>query len=396
MTPHTGEGAKKKLLVVTSTFPRWKDDPKPSFVWELSRRLTGVFDVYVLAPHFPGAQRKEAIDGITVYRFQYFIPKFETLTDMGGILSALARNKLLYFQLPFLIVSELAALLRYARIIRPDVIHAHWIIPQGFLAYLSFKIFHIPYIITSHGSDIFGIKGLNFIKKLSLKHSKGVTAVSRDIKRKIMQDIDASLGIDVIPMGVDTRRFRPRGKDEDLLRKFDIKGYLLLFVGRLSPEKGLRGLIEAMPDVAREFPDIKLLIVGDGDQKNALRALSRQKKLGAHVVFVNRLSNKELPAYYASADAFICPSFREGAPVTYIEALACGTPIIVGDLPVSREIVGKNRGILVKQNDPRDISAKIIRFLKNKKDSDNDLHRFVRDHYDWTVINQRFLNVLTR
>jgi len=383
--------SKKKLLILTSTFPRWKGDPKPSFVYDLSKRLTKQFDVFVLAPHFPGAEKKEILGNVTVYRFKYFITKYQKLTDMGGILDALINKKMNYMLIPFLIIAEFFSLIKWSMKLKPDVIHAHWIIPQGFIAYLNYKILKIPYIITAHGSDIFKLERLNIIKKFSLRNAKRITVVSSEIKRKILKEIDSQLKIDVIPMGVDTELFKPASKDQNIEKKYGIKGPLLLFVGRVAPEKGLENLIEAMPKILEYHPESKLLIIGDGNQRKALEELSQKKNLQNTIIFINSISNHELPKYYATADIFICPSLNEGAPVTYIESLACGTPIVVGDLPISREMVCNGRGVIVKQKDPNDIARKILISL-NKNICKDDLFRYIQLNYDWEVISDRFIS----
>ena len=84
---------KKKLLVMTSTFPRWKNDTNPPFVYELSKRLVDDFEVTILAPSFPGAKKDEVMDKMTVHRFRYFFSKFEKLAGSGGILPTLKKKK---------------------------------------------------------------------------------------------------------------------------------------------------------------------------------------------------------------------------------------------------------------------------------------------------------------
>ena len=85
----------KKLLVATSTFPRWKNDTDPPFVHELAKRLTGDLDVTVLAPSYPGALAREEMSGLQVYRFRYFFKKLELLAGSEGILPTL--KKILFF-----------------------------------------------------------------------------------------------------------------------------------------------------------------------------------------------------------------------------------------------------------------------------------------------------------
>src|SRR4051812_924330 len=99
---------KKKVLVLASTFPRWKNDTTPPFVFELEKRLIKDFDINVIAPHYPGAKKYEVIENLKIYRFQYFWPaKFQKLCYDGGILPNLKKNKFLYFQAFTLVFFEL-------------------------------------------------------------------------------------------------------------------------------------------------------------------------------------------------------------------------------------------------------------------------------------------------
>ena len=82
---------KPRILVFTSTFPRWQNDTDPPFVYELCKRLTDDFDVHVLTPHYPGAKYEEIFCGVTVRRYRYFLPKFEKLAGSVGILPTLRR-----------------------------------------------------------------------------------------------------------------------------------------------------------------------------------------------------------------------------------------------------------------------------------------------------------------
>ena len=92
---------KKRLLVVASRFPIWKNDTILPFVYELSRRLTDEFNVYDLAQHYPGAKSFEILDNMKAYRFHYFLKKYEKLAGNTAILPTLRKNKFFYFQFPF-------------------------------------------------------------------------------------------------------------------------------------------------------------------------------------------------------------------------------------------------------------------------------------------------------
>ena len=129
------DNIQKKVLVLATTFPRWKNDTTPAFVYELSKQLrTGNMDVVVLAPHYHGAKKLEMMDGIKVYRFPYFWPaKYQKLVYDGGILPNIKRSHLAKIQVPLLVLSELYYTFKIIKKEKINVIHSHWIIPSGLI-----------------------------------------------------------------------------------------------------------------------------------------------------------------------------------------------------------------------------------------------------------------------
>jgi len=354
---------KKKLLVFASTFPRWKNDTNPPFVYELSRRLTKDFDVSVLTPNYPRAKTDEIMEEMKIHRFNYFIKKYQKLAGSGGILPTLKKNKWFYFQVPFFMIGEFLALRKQIKKNKPDVIHSHWIIPQGFIAYLNYKISGTPYVVTSHGSDILGLKGFKSLKKRILKNADKITVVSNTIKQEILTNIDYSLKnkIKVIPMGVDTKLFNLNKKDLSIKKKYEINGQFLLFVGRLAPEKGIDLLIEAMPHIIESKPKTKLMIIGGGTLKEELKKRVKELKIENNIIFVGGVDNKKLPRYYATADIFVCPSLREGYGLTYVEASACG--------------------------------CKVSKFLPDKK-GNFKIEKLTKNYLDWKTSTNKYAEIL--
>ena len=135
-TADTAGSGKGRLLVLTSTWPRWQGDTTTSFVRDLTGRLSGLgWETEVLAPHAPGAARDEVDDGMVVHRFRYLWPESaETVCYGSGALVNLRERPLELAKVPMLVAAEQAATLRAVRTRRPDVIHAHWLIPQGLVA----------------------------------------------------------------------------------------------------------------------------------------------------------------------------------------------------------------------------------------------------------------------
>jgi glycosyltransferase involved in cell wall biosynthesis len=398
---------KKRLLVMASTFPRWKNDTIPPFVYELSKRLTKDFDVSVLAPYSKGSKKHEASDRMKIFRFKYWFDKEQNLAD-GAILPSLKKNKFLWLQVPFFVLSEFVNMLKICKKEQIDAIHAHWIIPQGFLAVLYKKIFNkkIKIVITTHGSDIFCIKFANPIKKWVVNNCSVLTVVSNAIKKEVVKlGIKKEVPVEIISMGVDLSKFNPSKYDESIKKRYGINGPFLLFVGRLSEKKGVKYLIEAMSGIVKRFPNVKLLIIGDGEEKDNL--LKQAKKTGLfnkNIIFTGAIPNSELPKYYATADIFIGPSIvgkrgdTEGFGLVFVEAIGSGCATIGTDLPaISDIIIDGKTGFIVKQKSSEGISNKVIELLENKKLHEiikKEGREYVLNKFDWNIIKNKYGDVI--
>lgn len=369
--------SRRNIIVLTSTFPRWSNDTDPPFVYELSRRLTKKFDVHVLAPNYPGARQNENLDGMAVHRFRYFFKRFEKLAGSSGILPTIRKNKLYYLLIPFFITAEFIALWKLVRKIKPDVVHAHWLIPQGFVAAIVKKLTGTPFVVTAHGSDVFGLRGNIFrlCKIFSINNADRITVVSSVIKKAASEMSNSIIEPIILPMGVDSTRFSITNKDDSIRRRYDAKGPLLLFVGRLSEVKGIRYLLEAMPAVISKEPETKLLIIGSGEEEDTLKELNTSLELERNVFFVGSIPNSDLPQFYRAADIFVGPSIQakggdtEGFGLTFVEAGMSGCVLIgsnVGGIP---DIIQDGRtGFLIEEKDTTAIAAKILEIINQRED----------------------------
>lgn len=392
---------KKKLLVFTSTFPRWKDDTNPPFVYELSRRLTDNFEVHVLAPGFPGAKDSEVMEDMRVRRFHYFPRKYEKLAGSGGILPALAKNRLYYFLVPFFLAGEYAALRKAVRRIQPEVIHAHWAVPQGFICSLMRGKYSTNYVATVHGADVFGLRSGCFTKakKTALEKAKAVTAVSSALKKEILGRITSRPEIEVVPMGVDSTLFNPGKKDASIKSEHRVAGPLLLFVGRLTEKKGVMYLIEAMPRVIEYDRKTKLMIIGSGPLEQEIKQAAKDRGIGNNIIFKGPVPNSLLPGYYASADVFAGPSVRakggdsEGFGLTFVEAGMSGCWLVGSNVGGIADIIRNGiNGFLVREKDADDLAEKIIKSLREKRSGKPET--FLA--FDWENTRVKYIEILDR
>lgn len=196
---------------------------------------------------------------------------------------------------------------------------------------------------------------------------------------------------------VDTEEFRPRVNGS--MGSWVNKSPVLLYVGRLSPEKGAHVLIDALPQMLKHLPQLRLRLVGGGSQQHSLRDLVNQNGLSEHVEFVGAVPHYELPRYYAEADALVIPSLSEGLPKVLPEALACGLPVIgtqVGGIP---EVVqdGYN-GLLVPPNAPNALGDAVVAVLGSEETS-RALRANARasvERFSWEKNIGRFLEMYER
>ena len=237
---------------------------------ELAKRLTTQFEVRVLCPHAQGAAVQETLEGVEVVRYRYAPGRLETLVNHGGIVNNLKRQPWKWLLVPLFLLVLFWRTWREIHHWHPDVIHAHWLLPQGLVVALLGLLDRRtpPLLVTSHGADLFALRArpLTALKRFVIRRAAALTVVSQAMKEELAR-IGASLHkVSVQPMGVDlTHRFTPT---PDLPRSCDE----ILFVGRLVEKKGLRYLIAAMPEIIARHPSAFLTVVGFGPEEGERHA----------------------------------------------------------------------------------------------------------------------------
>lgn len=331
------------MLVLASTYPRWQGDSEPGFVHELSRRLTDAFQVTVLCPASPGARRREEMDGVEIRRFCYAPDRIQTLVNSGGIVGNLKHAHWKLLLVPPFLLAELFAVWRVLRNTKPDVVHAHWLLPQGLIMALLGRVSKSvpPFLVTSHGADLHALKfwPMPTLKRFVARHAAGMTVVSSAMLEVMKAQGIPADRVRVEPMGVDLQhRFTP---DESIPRS-DSE---ILFVGRLVEKKGLRYLVEALPAILENHPDAHLTVVGFGPEEAPLRQQAAALGLEDKVNFLGAVSQDRLPDLYRRAAVFIGPFVeaadgdQEGLGLVTVEAVGCGCPVVVSDLPAVRDVI---------------------------------------------------------
>lgn len=365
-----------RILCLTSNFPRWTGDSTTPFVLHLARDLQELgWRVDVLAPHAPGTATREILDGVQVERFRYLWPaRLETVCYRGGALINLRRHPSNALKLPALVLAEWAASLRRLAGRRYDLLHSHWILPQGFTGALAAWPLGVPHVLSVHGGDVFALRGrwLTHCKRFALHRADAVTVNSSVTGQAVQAIAGMRPQLQRIPMGVTVA---PVARDDPRVQRLRQQhrrgdGPLLVFVGRLVEEKGVADLLHALGVLLPELPEASALVVGEGQDRPALEALARQLGVAQRVVFSGWVAPEEVGCYLAAGDVFVGPSRRgrdgwvEAQGLSFIEAMIAGTPVVatrVGGIIDS--VRDGETGLLVPERSPGAIAAAVRRLV---------------------------------
>ena len=276
------------------------------------------------------------------------------------------------------------------------VVVAH--VDLGPLAWMARRLRGVPYVVWAHGIEVQGGRGpRRRLRLASLRGAERVIAVSRHTAG-LLAAIDEGLAARtvVIPNAVGDR-FKP-GSAEAARRRLGLAGArVLLTVGRLSAAeryKGFDTVLRALPEVLRREPDIRYVIVGAGDDAPRLRGVAARLGVARAVVFAGAVPDRDLPDYYRACDLFVMPSRREGFGIVFIEALACGRPVIAGDSDGARDALRDGRlGRLLDPDDPHRLAGAVLDLLGGRWPRElTDPVRLRREclaHFGFAVFDRR-------
>jgi len=243
----------------------------------------------------------------------------------------------------------------------------------GWLARVCRDFLRLKVIIYVHGEEIttrspYDMDGSR--RRRALSAADGCVAVSRFTRETLIEQFKiAPDNIELISNGVDLARFRRRPRRPDLIARHELAGKrVILTVGRLYARKGVDRVIESLPTVLKSVEDLHYVVVGDGPYRPVLEDLTRRLDLVDRVAFAGAVTDDELVDYYALADAFIMANREmpdgdtEGFGLVFLEANACGLPVIAGRAGGSVDAVTHElNGLVVDGEDPDAIADAIER-----------------------------------
>lgn len=264
---------------------------------------------------------RETRNGLDIYR-----PQFTLIPRFGGRWN------------PFMIAASLMPLVRKLHAEQPfDVIDAEFFYPDGPAAMRIAHALNIPFSVKARGADIHHWGYQSGCRKQVLaaaEKASGMLAVAEALKSDMVDLGMSAAKIRVHYTGCDQDTFKPM--DKTLLRaELGIKGPIILTVGALIPRKGQHHNIAALT----MLPDVTLILAGQGPEEGDYRLLAQKLGVADRVRFMGNVANADLPKWINAADAMVLVSSSEGLANAWVEALACGTPIIISEAGGARELL---------------------------------------------------------
>ncbi len=400
--------------MVTSSYPKYPGDVTAPFIEGIAASVASLgHEVHVLAPYHPDLRRQPLEQGVHLHFFKY--APLRQLNIWGYAESLEADVKLkpaIYPITPLVLASSLWALRRLTSQIKFDVIHAHWVIPNGPVAALAASMRHLPLVISLHGSDVWVAERnpvLRRVARATFRRADGVSASSDDLRQRAIRIGAPRRVSQVIPYGVDPASFAPSAAIANPGAELrDTLGLpadcLIIFsVGRMVYKKGFEYLIRAMPAVLAAHPNARLVLAGGGDLLDELKALAASLGIADRVSFPGWVERDQIPLYFSGCDLFVLPSIRDeagnvdGLPNTLLEAMASGRSVVasrVAGVPLA-VIPGQN-GELVAEKDPVALVEAINRLLADpalRERYGAASRRRVLDDLNWTAVAARFVDL---
>lgn len=253
--------------------------------------------------------------------------------------------------------------------IKPDILNGHWAPSYGF--YSAMTHFH-PFLLTVWGSDILIRPKRSMIAKKTAEFAlkkADLVIVDSEIQRIEAVRLGCNQRkIVSFPWAVDLNKFNVNVKGERIRKEFGFERNPIVFCARRHEERyGVQYFIESIPHVIRKIPDARFVIGGVGPLTKKYIMMVKGKGLRKYVRFVGKIPYGEMPEYMAACDVYVSPSLSDGSSATLLEAMACGKPVVVSDIPGNREwIKNEETGFVVPLRNPFAMASATINLLQNK------------------------------
>lgn len=341
--------------------------------------------ITVLAPEMQGWQDFDGQQPFEIRRWKPLLHRLPGLKRVPQVLFPLVQAVLLYLRRGFYYIELGQAL------------------PFGLIALLFRYAFGVPYLVWAYGNDILRPQKYPFLRgllRLVLIKADAIIAISQNTKQEIVRLGLKPEKVIIIHPAVNPERFHPQIDGSQVVTRHHLQEKrVILTVARLVERKGIDVVIRAMPRMLEAVPGAVYLIIGTGPYQEKLERLARESGLEGRVIFAGHIPDEELPYYYGACDVFVLVSRTladreemEGFGIVYLEAGACGKPVIGGRGGGTSEAIEDGvTGLLVDPLDVNEVANAIVRVLEDeelaKRLGENGRERATRQP-DWALLER--------
>ncbi|MEM2309706.1 MAG: glycosyltransferase family 4 protein [Candidatus Bathyarchaeia archaeon] len=373
----------------------------PRIVGGIARHCSGLagalaklgHSVHIVTLDFPGAPSYEEIEGVRIYR---------TPIELGH------PNFIVWTLIFNHFIEKRVAML--SRDVKFDILHAHdWLVAPASIA--SKHYLRLPLVSTIHSTEVGRSHGLHNPDSYLIDgvewwltyESKRIIVTSNAMKREVEDHFHLpSEKIDIIPNAIDASKYNIPVDRGNVKRRFGIdpSERIVLFVGRLVPQKGVEYLIMAAPKIVERHPDARIVIVGDGWSKDYLLSLAASTGCQHKITFLGFISDQDLIEIMLSSDVLVVPSIYEPFGIVALEGMAAGIPIVASNTGGLAEIIEHDRtGFLAYKENPDSIAWGVNRILSDPGYASwlvQNAKRKIREVYSWDAVARRTIETYER
>ncbi|WP_342770710.1 MULTISPECIES: glycosyltransferase family 4 protein [unclassified Methanoculleus] len=303
---------------------------------------------------------------IVTFRDTLSAPREETIDGLHLVRIYLPRNTVALY--PLFAIFEYFTVRRIKKVKKIDLLHSHYVFPDGFVSRLQSGVLGVATEHTSGFLDRLDQGKLLWLYRWVYARMDRIITPSDELAEAVR-----SLGIPAdkitfISNGVDTEKFSPNVPPKNLRQQYALapETKIVLCPRRLEPKNGVRYLIEAVPAILQQCPDTRFFVVGGSypDQLTLLREKVRELRVQDMIYFIGSVPNAEMPSWYTAADVVVLPSLKEATSIAGLEAMACGKPLVgtnVGGIPYL--IDDGVTGLLVEPRNTSGLADALVRVL---------------------------------
>ncbi len=429
--------------MLTSSYPKYPGETTAPFIEEIAAGLVRRgHTVHVVAPFHRDLRRAPVERGVHLHFFRYSPVR---ALDVWGYAESLQADVGLrgavYAAAPLALGAALRCMLHVtaartkdghpqgqprtadrksgsqfsvlgSRVLSFDLIHAHWVLPNGAPAALVARLRGLPLVLSMHGSDIYLAERavpLSLAAASTFRAAAAATACSGDLRDRALR-LGAPVGlVDIIPYGVDPHAFQPDPQAGTLVRAelgLAPEAQLIVTVSRLVHKKGLTYLLEAFPQIVREHPHAVLVIGGYGDLRADLERHANELGVAMNVRFPGQLDRTRAARYISAADVYAVPSIRDqggnvdGLPNALLEGMAAARPIVASRVAGIPDVIADGvHGLLLPERDSAAIATSINRLLADPALAQRlgaAARRRILEELTWDMTAERFEQVYAK